>query len=119
MSGYLVTVIAYALGLVSVNVFLLLVALAILYGLVLTLGAAALEDATTNRHPAWSDLRRILLYAVVESLGYRQLMHIWRIEGFWQVLRKTEWGTMERKGLSETLPIAPAPGTPAARRPIH
>jgi cellulose synthase/poly-beta-1,6-N-acetylglucosamine synthase-like glycosyltransferase len=119
MSGYLVTVIAYALGLVSVNVFLLLVALAILYGLVLTLGAAALEDATTNRHPAWSDLRRILLYAIVESLGYRQLMHIWRIEGFWQVLRKTEWGTMERKGLSETLPIAPAPGTPAARRPIH
>jgi cellulose synthase/poly-beta-1,6-N-acetylglucosamine synthase-like glycosyltransferase len=119
MSGYVVTLIAYVLGLVSVDVFLLLVALAILYGLILTLGAAALEDATTNRHPAWSDLRRILLYAVMESLGYRQLMHIWRIEGFWQVIRKTEWGTMERRGLSGTVPAAPAPDPPAARRTVH
>ncbi len=119
LSGYVVTAILYALGIVPVGAFLLLLALAILYGLVLTLGAAALEDATTNRHPAWSDLRRILLYAVAESLGYRQLLHIWRIEGLWQLIRKTEWGTMERKGLSRPPPIAPAPNTPAARRTLH
>lgn len=100
MSGYVVTVVGWVLGIIRVDTFLLLLALAVLYGLVLTLGAAALEDATTNRYPAWSDLRRILLYAVAESLGYRQLLHLWRLEGFWQVIRKTEWGTMERKGLS-------------------
>jgi cellulose synthase/poly-beta-1,6-N-acetylglucosamine synthase-like glycosyltransferase len=100
LSGYVVTAVGCLLGIVRLDFFLLLLALAILYGLVLTLGAAALEDATTNRHPAWSDLRRILLYAVVESLGYRQLLHLWRIEGFWQLIRKTEWGAMERRGLS-------------------
>jgi cellulose synthase/poly-beta-1,6-N-acetylglucosamine synthase-like glycosyltransferase len=119
LSGYVVTVIGCALGIIRVDAFLLLLALAILYGLVLTLGAAALEDATTNRYPAWSDLRRILRYAVAESLGYRQLLHIWRLEGFLQLIRKTEWGTMERKGLSGTRSIAPARNTPAARHTLH
>jgi cellulose synthase/poly-beta-1,6-N-acetylglucosamine synthase-like glycosyltransferase len=119
LSGYVVTGIGCALGIVPVEFFLLLLALAILYGLVLTLAAAALENATSNRHPAWSDLRRILLYAVAESFGYRQLLHIWRIEGFWQLIRKTEWGAMERKGLSGTPPIAPAPDTPAARHTLR
>ena len=119
LSGYVVTAIAFALGVISIDFFLLLLALAILYGLILTLGAAALEDATANRYPAWSDLRRILLYAVAESLGYRQLLHIWRIEGFWQLIRKREWGAMERKGLSRTPPVAPAPNTPAARHTLR
>jgi hypothetical protein len=72
----------------------------VLYGLVLTLGSIALEDATSNRFPAWDDLRRVLLYALAENLGYRQLLHVWRLEGIWQLIRKAEWGTMERKGLS-------------------
>ena len=70
-----------------------------------------LEDSTANRHPTWSHLRRILLYAVGESFGYRQLGHLWRTEGLWQLVRKSEWGAMERKGLSK--PDAPSrPGTP-------
>jgi cellulose synthase/poly-beta-1,6-N-acetylglucosamine synthase-like glycosyltransferase len=100
LSGYLVTTAGFLLGLLSPEAFLLFLALAVLYGLILTLGAAVLEDATTNRHPSWADLRRITLYAVAENLGYRQLGHLWRIEGLWQLVRKAEWGAMERKGLS-------------------
>ncbi len=77
-----------------------------LYGLVLTLGAIALEDATANPYPAWEDLGRVLLFALAENLGYRQLMHLWRLEGFWQLVRKGEWGAMERKGLSAVPPPA-------------
>lgn len=108
LSGYLVTFIGYLLGQLRLDTFLLFVALALLYGLILTLGAAALEDATTNRHPAWSDLRRILVYAVLESFGQRQLLHLWRIEGFWQYLRKPGWELIERKGLSGTPPVTSA-----------
>jgi cellulose synthase/poly-beta-1,6-N-acetylglucosamine synthase-like glycosyltransferase len=100
ISGYVITTAALVLGTMSASTYLLFLALAVLYGLVLTLGAAVLEDATANRHPSWSDLRRILLYAFAENLGYRQLMHLWRIEGFWQFIRKSGWGAMERKGLS-------------------
>ena len=102
LSGYVVTVVGLLLGFVAPAAFLLFLALAILYGLILTLGAAVLEDSTANRHPAWSHLRRILLYAVGESFGYRQLGHLWRTEGLWQLVRKSEWGAMERKGLSRT-----------------
>jgi cellulose synthase/poly-beta-1,6-N-acetylglucosamine synthase-like glycosyltransferase len=106
LSGYGVAIAFLLLGVISLTVFLLLMALAVGYGLVLTLGAAALEDATANRHPAWSDLRRIMLYVVGENLGYRQLLHVWRIEAFWQLIRGGEWGAMERKGPS-VLPGAP------------
>jgi cellulose synthase/poly-beta-1,6-N-acetylglucosamine synthase-like glycosyltransferase len=104
LSGYVVTVAGLVLGFLAPAAFLLFLALAILYGLILTLGAAVLEDATANRHPAWSHLRRILLYAVGESFGYRQLGHLWRTEGLWQLVRKSEWGAMERKGLSRADP---------------
>jgi cellulose synthase/poly-beta-1,6-N-acetylglucosamine synthase-like glycosyltransferase len=125
LSGYLVVAAALAAGVISVATFLLFLALAVLYGLVLTLGAAALEDATANRHPAWSDLRRILLYALGENLGYRQLLHVWRIEGFWQLIRKPGWGTMERRGLSAAAAVpgsqettsVPGPGMQA--RGLH
>lgn len=100
LSGYVVSTIALVLGIISPHTFVLLLILAILYGLVLTFGAIALEDATSHRFPGWDDLRRVLLYAVAENLGYRQLLHLWRIEGFWQLIRGGGWGAMERKGLS-------------------
>jgi hypothetical protein len=100
LSGYLVTAVAVALGVLSPITFVFFLVLAILYGLVLTFGAIALEDATSHRFPGWDDLRRVLLYAVAENLGYRQLLDVWRIEGFWQYFRKEPWGAMERKGLS-------------------
>ena len=89
-----------------------------LYGLIRTLGAAVLEDATTNRHPSWADLRRILSYA--ENFGYRQLGHVWRIEGLWQLARKAEWGAMERNGLSRPGGAAPDSAGPAGTQsPAH
>ena len=108
LSGYLVTLAGFLLGLLSPEAFLLFLALAVLYGLILTLGAAVLEDATTNRHPSWADLRRITLYAVAENFGYRQLGHLWRIEGLCQLARKADWGAMERKGLSRPGGTSPA-----------
>jgi hypothetical protein len=100
LSGYVVSVVALLTGQLAPVTFAMFLALAVLYGLVLTLGSIALEDATSNRFPAWDDLRRVLLYALAENLGYRQLLHVWRLEGIWQLTRKAEWGAMERKGLS-------------------
>jgi hypothetical protein len=54
-----------------------------------------------------------LRYAVGENFGYRQLGHVWRIEGLWQLVRKAEWGAMERKGLSRPDGAAPDSTGPA------
>lgn len=118
LSGYVVSLAAFLFGKISLVTFALFLTVSVLYGLFLTLSAITLEDATPNRHPAWSDLGRMMLYALGENLGYRQVMHVWRTEGFWQLIRKAEWGAMERKGLSGQEPAADhaAAGTESSPR---
>ena len=106
LSGYVVAMIAFATGSIDLDVFLVFLAISVLYGLVLSFGAIAIEDASFGRHPGWDQLGRILLFATLENAGYRQLGHIWRLEGFWQMVRKGEWGAMERTGLSRPEPGA-------------
>lgn len=101
LSGYLTTAVAFLLGMLAPVTFAFFLALAVLYGLFLTVGAVALEDATFQRFRGWDDLGRVLLFAVCESFGYRQLMHLWRMGGIWQLIRKAEWGAMDRRGFSE------------------
>jgi len=55
------------------------------------------------------DRLNLLVFALGENLGYRQLSHLWKLEGFWQLVRKGEWGAMERKGLART-ELAPEVG---------
>ena len=44
----------------------------------------------------------LFAWALVENCGYRQLTVAWRPRGMWKYLRgRTEWGTMERKGLAK------------------
>ena len=102
LAGYGVAASAAATDAISIRTFLLFLAVAILYGLVLSLGAVALEDASFGRHPGWDDLARLVAFALLENAGYRQLSHLWRLEGFWQLLRGGEWGAMERRGLSSS-----------------
>lgn len=100
LCGYGVVIAALILGVVSPVTFVLFLALSVLYGLLLTLGSIMLEDATANRFPAWEDLRRMLLYALAENCGYRQLLHMWRIESFWDVVRKPAAQPLARKGFA-------------------
>ncbi len=42
----------------------------------------------------------MLVYAVVDNLGYRQLTDVWRVLGLVDLARgRREWGAMTRKGL--------------------
>jgi len=100
LSGYLVSLAALLLGALAPVTFLLFLAIAVLYGQVLTVGAVLLEDVTPNQHPVWAETSRMRRYAWAENLGYRQLLQCWRIAGLWQLVRKTGWGAMERTGLS-------------------
>lgn len=107
LGGYLFAGLALATGSISTSAALLFLAVSFLYGLLLSLGAIALEDASFGRHPGWDDLGRVVAFALIEHAGYRQLTSLWRLEGFWQLVRKGEWGAMERRGLSR-------PGTDSA-----
>lgn len=101
LSGYAVAILALATGSLGGDVFLLFLAISVLYGLILSFGAIAIEDASFGRHPGWDQLGRIMLFATLENAGYRQLGHLWRLEGLWQLVRGGEWGAMERTGFAQ------------------
>jgi hypothetical protein len=62
--------------------------------------AVLLEDIAFRRYPSVRDLGRLLIGAVLENFGFRQLAFWWRVRAFWEYLRgDLSWGAMERKGV--------------------
>jgi cellulose synthase/poly-beta-1,6-N-acetylglucosamine synthase-like glycosyltransferase len=101
ITGYAVATVAFATGAINLEIFLLFLLVAVLYGLILSFGSIAVEDATFGRHPGWDQLGRVMLFAVIENVGYRQLTLLWRLEGFWNIFKAREWEPMERRGLAQ------------------
>lgn len=102
-SGYLFVIFAFFSGRIYYEVAVLLALLFILNGVFLTLAGAILEAWSMNRFPKVSDVLKMFLMAVTESIWYRPLTILWRMEGFVRSLSgASDWGQMKRKGLSGT-----------------
>ena len=100
-TGYVLLLLSILLGALDVEMSLLLLAVAIGYGVFLSLGALILEELGYRYYPGWRDLLRLSAFALFECAGYRQLTVFWRLQGLWDVVRRNHtWGVMERKGLS-------------------
>jgi cellulose synthase/poly-beta-1,6-N-acetylglucosamine synthase-like glycosyltransferase len=101
MAGYVVTVIAVALGLLDVLFAELFFVSAVLYGALISIAAVLLEEMSFRRYPRVRDLLRLCAYGVIENFGYRQLTAWWRFWGivdyFWG---RQGWGAMTRKGFA-------------------
>jgi cellulose synthase/poly-beta-1,6-N-acetylglucosamine synthase-like glycosyltransferase len=101
-----------AVGMVAVPLGLLLGAIdpplaalffAAAYGLGLVLSATALllEELAFRGYRRPLSRGRLLGWALLENLGYRQLTVYWRLRGIVGQLRgRTEWGVMHRKGFT-------------------
>jgi cellulose synthase/poly-beta-1,6-N-acetylglucosamine synthase-like glycosyltransferase len=99
VAGYLVTVIGLLLRLISIEMALVFLIVSVLFGILLSVSAVVLEDFTARRYPSTGDIVRLFWAALVENLGFRQLLTLWRVEGLIDVCRgKTGWGAMERRG---------------------
>lgn len=101
LSGYLLTILGLAFGIVDLEVAMLFFLAAISYGVLLSVASVVLEELTLRRYPKVRHLLILIASAVLESLGFRQLLTVWRAGAFLDVLRKTKgWGRMERKGFA-------------------
>lgn len=97
--GYLLVPVFWGLGLLSLDYLLGFLAVSFTFGVVISVGALALEESELRRFPRARDLLLLTGMAVVENFGYRQINNIWRLRGVWQYLRKSQsWGSMTRKG---------------------
>jgi cellulose synthase/poly-beta-1,6-N-acetylglucosamine synthase-like glycosyltransferase len=74
-------------------------AVTVVFGGVISLGAVALEELSFRRYPRLRDLLQLFALVAIENFGYRQLNTWWRVKGTYSALRKVEsWGRMTRKG---------------------
>ncbi len=97
--GYVVVLISFILGLLSLKFFLLFIAVAFLYGIILSMAAVLLEELSFRRYPGWIDLSKLVVFAILENIGYRQMLSLFKIKAFWDVMRRRRsWGKMERAG---------------------
>jgi cellulose synthase/poly-beta-1,6-N-acetylglucosamine synthase-like glycosyltransferase len=79
--GYFMVPIALLLGIVPPLLFILFVLLGLLYGGFLSVGAVLLEELTFRRYPGLRDLMVLLMFALIENIGYRQLVLYYRFQG--------------------------------------
>lgn len=97
--GWLIIPVAFALGALNTSVFLSLVALAFGVGLINSFLALLLDESYGYfNKPA--DASRLLLMALIENLGFRQMTVIWRMQAFFGRGSPAPWGNMERRGVS-------------------
>ena len=102
MQGYLMVIIALFLGLLDLQLALLLFISTILLGLLVSFFALAIAGKENDYFPG-PYMATMLLYALLENFGVRQMISLWRVSGFFSALRQTtEWGDMERKGFRPT-----------------
>jgi cellulose synthase/poly-beta-1,6-N-acetylglucosamine synthase-like glycosyltransferase len=79
--GYFMVPMALMLGIVPPTLFVLFVVLGLVYGSFLSVGAVLLEELTYRRYPSFKDLSTLLGYAVIENIGYRQVVLYYRFQG--------------------------------------
>jgi cellulose synthase/poly-beta-1,6-N-acetylglucosamine synthase-like glycosyltransferase len=78
------------------------------YGLVLTVYTLVLEEMNFHRYEGMRDRLWLLLWALLENFGYRQLTVVWRLRGFYKFWRgRMEWGAMERRGFAHAESASP------------
>jgi cellulose synthase/poly-beta-1,6-N-acetylglucosamine synthase-like glycosyltransferase len=100
VTGYAAVIASAALGALSPLFFAAFFAVALLTGIFLSGSALALEELSFRRYQGETDGIRIVLAALTENLGYRQLVMVWRALAFVDLARRRrDWGAHRRRGL--------------------
>lgn len=85
--AYLLLATMFVLGLVPGMAFVAFIALVFALGFLVSMSSLLLEELSFRFYPRWGQAARLALAAVVENLGYRQLVACWRLDaliGWWQ-----------------------------------
>lgn len=117
-TGWFVIPVAWALGVLNVSAFWWLMGLAFGMGLLNTLIALHLDESY-GYFDSKTDTARLLVMALIENFGFRQMTVWWRIRAMLGGQAVKTWGNMERRGLvrrpEQVTP--PAPPVSSASRP--
>lgn len=109
LSGYIVFILSFFLGVVNYEFALLFLGVSIGYGFLLSLWAVVMEEISFRRYSRFQDVARMLWYCVLENFGYRQITVWYRSLAFHRYMRgDMRWGLMVREG-PRTAPVTEEP----------
>ena len=94
--GYISIPVLYLAGLLNTRSLLLLITVAILWGISISTSAIFLDTINYRRYKKEKDLFRLCFMSVVEFLGYRQITLYERFMACFS-FRKAHWGAQARK----------------------
>jgi cellulose synthase/poly-beta-1,6-N-acetylglucosamine synthase-like glycosyltransferase len=80
--GYLAIPLVLLSGIALPRLYLPVLLLGLTYSTFLSIGSVVLEDLTHRRYSSLKDFFTLLLYAVLENFGYRQLILWFRLQGY-------------------------------------
>lgn len=96
--GFMIVPITFGFGIVDWKFFVAFLSVSILLGTALSTGSVILEEFSLRRYPRSMDLLKLVLVALLENFGYRQIHTWWRLRAFFDYFRRNlVWGRMERK----------------------
>jgi len=100
LMGYAWTAYAWWAGFISWTAFFVFLLVSLGLGVLLSVAGVLLEQLSFQMYPKVGQMFKLVLVAVAENLGYRQLNAWWRIVGLyrWATQKEGGWGTMKRKG---------------------
>jgi cellulose synthase/poly-beta-1,6-N-acetylglucosamine synthase-like glycosyltransferase len=102
IEGYLMVVAAFILGLLNAEIALLLFISTVLMGVFISISALMIAEKDTSYYK-FKDLLILLLYAIVENFGPRQIFSFWRVSGFLKMFgNQSGWGKATRKGFGNS-----------------
>lgn len=100
LAGYILTLLGLALRVFDPQVAWLFFLASVMYGMILSTASVVLEELSTKRYPRVRNLFLLIMASLVENLGFRQLLTVWRALAFVDLMRGNKsWGAMERQGL--------------------
>jgi cellulose synthase/poly-beta-1,6-N-acetylglucosamine synthase-like glycosyltransferase len=100
--GIVFVVVGLIFGEISGLFAILFFSLACGVGVLLSMLALMLEELSFRRYGRPRDRALLVVWALLENIGYRQLTVVWRIRGIISYIRgKKSWGKSRRKGFQE------------------
>ncbi len=101
--GYVSFALCIIFGKISQDFMVAFLILAFIFGMILSIIAVSLEELSFQRYPRLKDIGQLFLLAIVENLGYRQILSYYRVKGIFTMFSRTKgWGKMQRKGFAAT-----------------
>jgi cellulose synthase/poly-beta-1,6-N-acetylglucosamine synthase-like glycosyltransferase len=99
--GYILLIVSIFTGNIYMEYALIFFLLSLIYGSIYSMAAVLLEEWSMERYPSVRHFAILFFVSLTETLWYRPLTVLWRVEGIFETLiGKKGWGEMVRKGVS-------------------